>query len=124
LPLPTAHDPRAARLPPAARAFRAAHAAIAAAMLGALGWLWICALTGRRGRALRLAGGTLVAEGVLVAANRGDCPLGPVQARLGDPVPLFELVLSPRAARLAVPALGAATAAALAVVAVRDRAAA
>jgi hypothetical protein len=122
LPPTTAPDAPAVPLPRAARAFRAAHAAIAVAMLAALVWLWVCALTGRRGRALRLAGGTLVAEGALVAANRGDCPLGPLQARLGDPVPLFELVLSPRAARLAVPVLGAATAAALAVIAVRDRA--
>jgi hypothetical protein len=49
----------------------------------------------------------LAAEGVLVAANGGDCPLGPLQQRVGDPVPLFELVLPPRAARIAVPVLGA-----------------
>jgi hypothetical protein len=34
-----------------------------------------------------------------------------LQDRLGDPVPLFELVLSPSAARRAVPVLGAITAA-------------
>jgi hypothetical protein len=28
------------------------------------------------------------AEGAFVAVNHGDCPLGPMQARLGDPVPL------------------------------------
>ena len=50
-------------------------------------------------------------EGVLVTANRGDCPLGGLQDRLGDPVPLFELVLSPSTARRAVPVLGAVTAA-------------
>lgn len=38
--------------------------------------------------------GGLIGEGVLVVANGGDCPLGPLGARLGDPVPLFELVLS------------------------------
>ena len=48
----------------------------------------------------------LIAEGALVAANHGDCPLGPLQDRLHDPVPLFELVLSPAAARRAIPALG------------------
>jgi hypothetical protein len=31
----------------------------------------------------------------------------PVQRRLGDPVPMFELVLPPRAAKKAVPALAA-----------------
>jgi hypothetical protein len=44
----------------------------------------------------------LVGEGVLVGANQGDCPLGLVGDRIADPVPLFELVLSPRAARLAI----------------------
>jgi hypothetical protein len=48
----------------------------------------------------------LIAEGALVAANHGDCPLGPLQDRLHDPVPLFELALSPAAARRAIPALG------------------
>ncbi len=46
-----------------------------------------------------------------MAANHGDCPLGPLQQRLGDPVPLFELLLSPTAARRAVPALGSIAAA-------------
>jgi hypothetical protein len=95
------------RLTPAALAFRAAHATIAAGFLSAIGYIWWCALTGRRGRLLRVAVTGLSAEGLLVAANHGDCPLGGLQERMGDPVPLFELVLSPRAARRAVPALGA-----------------
>jgi len=49
----------------------------------------------------------LAGEGVLVIANQGDCPLGRVQERLGDPIPPFELALSPNAAKLAVPVLGA-----------------
>jgi hypothetical protein len=89
-----------------ALAFRAGHAAITVGFLGAIGYVWWCAVTGRRDRWLRLAAGALVAEGAFVAANHGDCPLGPLQARLGDPVPLFELVLSPVAARRAVPTLG------------------
>jgi hypothetical protein len=96
-----------------ARAFRAAHGAIAVAFLGAIAYIWWCALTGRRDRPLRLAVGSLVAEGACVAANHGDCPLGPLQARSGDPIPLFELVLSPTAARRAVPTLGLITAAGL-----------
>jgi len=52
-----------------------------------------------------------MAEGAFVTANRGDCPLGRLQARLGDPVPLFELVLSPTGARRAIPVLGTVTAA-------------
>lgn len=102
-----------APLSPAALAFRGAHAAIAVAFLGAIGYIWWCALTGRRDRRLRVAVAALVAEGAFVAANHGDCPLGPLQDRLGDPTPLFELALSPTAARRAVPALGLITAAGL-----------
>jgi hypothetical protein len=106
-------------LPPAALAFRVMHGAIAAAFLAAIGDVWACALSGRRGPLLRVAVGALVVEGLVVAANGGDCPLGRVQDRLGDPTPLFELVLPPRAARLAVPVLGAFTAAGIGLVARR-----
>jgi hypothetical protein len=94
------------RLSPAARAFRAAHGVISVGFLGAIVYVWWCALTGRRDRWLHLAVVSLVTEGAFVTANHGDCPLGPLQDRLGDPVPLFELVLSPTTARRAVPTLG------------------
>jgi hypothetical protein len=54
-------------------------------------------------------------------ADRGDCPLGAVGERIGDPVPLFELVLTPRAARRAVPVLGGVTAAGFGLLAIRAR---
>jgi hypothetical protein len=111
-----------AKLPPAARAYRAVHAAITLAFLLAIGYVWWCALTGRRGPLLRVAVTALVGEGMLVIANRGDCPLAGLQERLGDPVPLFELVLPPRAARRAVPVLGAVTIAGLGLVARGSRA--
>jgi hypothetical protein len=115
-------DPRpATKLSRAALAFRAAHAAIAVEMLLAIAYVWWCALTGRRGRLLCVAATTLIGEGVLVASNGGDCPLGGLQRRLGDPVPLFELVLSPRAAKRAVPTLGAIAAAGLVLLAARGR---
>jgi hypothetical protein len=91
-------------------AFRFVHTAIATGFLLAIAYVWWCALTGRRGTLMRIAVAALVGEGALVIANRGDCPLGGLQARLGDPVPLFELVLSPPAARRAVPVLGVVTA--------------
>jgi hypothetical protein len=101
------HDPSPAmKLSRAAMAFRAAHAAIAVEQLLAIAYVWWCALTGRRGRLLHIAAASLIGEGVLVTANRGDCPLGGLQQRLGDPDPLFELVLSPRVAKRAVPTLG------------------
>jgi hypothetical protein len=94
-------------LSPAALAFRAGHALIALGFLAAIGEVWAAALSGRRGPLLRVAIAALLVEGALVAANGGDCPLGGLQDRMGDPVPLFELVLSPRAAKRAVPVLGA-----------------
>jgi hypothetical protein len=109
------------KLTPAALAFRTAHAAVSTAFLFAIGYVWWCAVTGRRGRLLRTAVTVLASEGLLVAANHGDCPLGGLQERLGDPVPLFELVLSPRAARWAVPALGAVTVAGVALLARPNR---
>jgi hypothetical protein len=99
---------------------RAAHAGISFGVLGAIGYVWWCGLTRRRGRALRAAVTALVCEGAAVAANGGDCPLGGLQERAGDPVPLFELVLSRRAAKLAVPALGAVTALGMTLVALRQ----
>ena len=101
--------------------FRAFHAAIAVEQLLAIAYVWWCALSGRRDHLLRIAVATLIGEGVLVTANRGDCPLGGLQDRFGDPVPLFELVFSPRAAKRAVPTLGAITAAGLVLLVVRGR---
>ena len=111
----------ARKLSRAARAFRAFHAAIAVEMLLAIAYVWWYALSARRRRLLHIAAASLIGEGVLVSANRGDCPLGGLQDRLGDPVPLFELVLSPRAAKKAVPTLGAIAAAGLVLLVVRGR---
>jgi hypothetical protein len=108
-------------LSPAIVAWRAAHAVIAAGFLASIGYIWWCARSGRRGPLLRAAIAALAAEGVVVLANRGDCPLGALGDRIGDPVPLFELVLPATAARRAVPTLGAVTAAGLGLLAARSR---
>jgi len=105
------------KLPRGALAFRIGHTALSAGFLSAIAYVWWCALTGRRGPLLRVAVSALAAEGVLVLANNGDCPLGGLQERLGDPVPLFELLLSPRAARRAVPVLGVVAGVGLAILA-------
>lgn len=47
----------------------------------------------------------LLVQGVFLLIGRGNCPFGPFQRRLGDPVPMFELVLPPRAAKAAIPVL-------------------
>lgn len=110
-----------AHLPPVVIAWRAGHGAIAIAFVASIAYVWWCALTGRRGPLLRAAITGLIGEGGFVAANHGDCPLGGLGERIGDPVPLFELVLPPRFARRAVPALGAFTALGLALLAARSR---
>jgi hypothetical protein len=102
-------------------AWRAAHGLVALGFLAAIVEVWRAALTGRPSRVLRPAALALAAEGAVVAANRGDCPLGPLGERIGDEVPLFELVLHPRAARAAVPVLGAAAFLGIAIGEIRRR---
>jgi hypothetical protein len=102
-----------------AKAFRLVHTAIAVIDLAALGYIWTCAITRRRGRLLTASAVALLLEGGALVVGRGNCPLGPLQARLGDPVPLFELVLPPRAAKAAVPVLVAVSVAGLALVTIR-----
>lgn len=111
----------AARPPlrPSALAFRTFHAAIAVTELAALAHVWRCAITRRRDLLLHAAMTVLVLEGVGLVIGRGDCPLGPLQGRVGDPVPLFELVLPPRAAKAAVPVLAGVAIAGMALVAAR-----
>ncbi len=105
----------------AAHALRWAHAAVSVGFLGAIGHIWWSALTGRRDRVLPWAVGAIVGEGVAVGLNGGDCPLGCLQERVGDPTPLFELVLGPRWAKRAVPILGAVAAVGIALLARRPR---
>jgi hypothetical protein len=63
--------------------------------------MWACALTGRRDRLLAAACITLSVQGTAILIGRENCPLGPLQQRLGDPTPCFELVLPPRPAKTA-----------------------
>lgn len=88
-----------------ARAFRIVHAVWSVLGLSAFGYLWACVLTRRRDRRLMASVGFLLVEGAALVVGRGDCPMGPLQAEWGDPVPFFELVLPPRAAKAAVPVL-------------------
>lgn len=103
----------------AAMGFRVVHTLIALVDLVGLGYVWTCAIVRRRDRLLRVSVAALLGEGLALVAGRGNCPLGPLQRRLGDPVPLFELVLPPRAAKVAVPVLATISVAGLALLAVR-----
>ena len=71
----------------------------------ALGSIWRSVLTGRLDRTVVASGTWLLVEGIALVVGRGDCPMGPVQRRLGDPVPMFELILPRRAAKAAIPIL-------------------
>jgi hypothetical protein len=73
----------------------------------ALARVWASALGVGRGGWFWPAAGFLGVQGVGLVAGRGDCPMTPLQDRLGDPVPMFELVLPPRAAKAAIPVLAA-----------------
>ena len=105
----------------AAKAFRSFHIGLAVVDLAALVYIWACGISGRRGRFLPAAIASLVIEGTALVVGRGDCPLGPLQEKLGDPTPLFELVLPKRAAQAAVPVLSAVSIAGIALVIVPRR---
>jgi hypothetical protein len=92
-------------LNPWAKAFRVAHAAFAVVSMSSLAYVWLSAVTRRRDRLLAGSLAVLSFEAAALVVGRGNCPFGPAQARLGDPVPLFELVLPPRAAKAAIPVL-------------------
>jgi hypothetical protein len=104
-----------------ARVFRLAHAAWAFASMASLGYIWASALRRRRDRLVWACVGFLSLEGIALIVGRGNCPFGPLQRRLGDPVPLFELVLPPRAAKAAIPVLTVVTLAGIGTVVVRGR---
>ncbi len=106
-------------LPPKARAFRLFHAAWSVLGLASLGYIWACAATRRRDRALAGSIAFLSVEGVGLVIGGGDCPMGDMQREWGDQKPFFELVLPPRAAKAAVPILAWATIAGLIAVALR-----
>ena len=101
---PSAH-PAWSTLPARAKAFRAAHVVWGVVALGALVHIWASAVRRRRGATAWAAVAFLLVQGFALVIGRGDCPFGPFQRRLGDPVPMFELVLPPRAAKAAIPVL-------------------
>lgn len=111
--------PRWESLPLRARAFRVAHVAWGIVALSALARIWTCAVTRRRGRLLWASVAFLLTQGGALLAGRGDCPFGPFQRRLGDPVPMFELALPPRAAKAAIPILFVVTVAGMVAVVLR-----
>jgi hypothetical protein len=92
-------------LPPRAKAWRIVHASWSVAQLACLAYIWACVLTGRRTHKAWASVAFLVAEGAALVVGHGNCPVGRLQAEWGDPVPFFELILPPRAAKAAIPIL-------------------
>lgn len=107
------------RLSRRAKTWRVLHASWSVAQLGGLAYIWRCALGGRRDKRLWASVGFLLVEGGALVVGGGDCPVGPLQAEWGDPVPFFELVLPPRAAKAAVPVLAVVSVGGLVSIAVR-----
>jgi hypothetical protein len=97
--------PRWSELSLAARLFRVAHGAWGAFNLIGLALVWRAGITRRRDRRVYASTALLLAEGAALVVGRGDCPFGPFQKGLGDPVPMFEWFLPPRAAKAAIPVL-------------------
>ena len=115
------NDPMASdqpRLTFAARVLRGVHNGIGAGELASLGYLWLCALTRRRDRWLRLSVSILLGEGVALVVAKG-CPLGMFQRQVGDEVPMFELWFGRRLAPFAVPFFTGVTALGLVLLLVR-----
>lgn len=88
-----------------AKAWRIAHASWSVAQLWCLANVWASALRGRRSPALWTGVAFLGVEGAALVVGHGNCPIGGLQEAWGDPVPFFELVLPPRAAKAAIPTL-------------------
>ena len=85
-----------------ARMLRAAHNTIGVGELACLSYVWFCAIGRRRDPWLRLAVVVLIGEGTALLLAKG-CPLGVLQRRAGDDVPMFELWFGQRVAPFAVP---------------------
>jgi hypothetical protein len=77
--------------------------------MAALGNIWLSALRRRPNRYLGPSVALLGSEGMALVIGRGNCPFGSFQRSLGDPVPMFEWILPPRAAKAAIPILAAIT---------------
>jgi hypothetical protein len=106
VPPPQRRAPRSwSELGVRARTWRLVHAAWSAAQLACLGLIWARVVQRRRDPATWAGAAFLAAEGGGLVVGRGNCPMGRVQEQWGDPVPFFELLLPPRAAKAAVPAL-------------------
>jgi len=78
---------------------RIVHGLIAIALIASVGAIYYSAVTRTHGTCLYAALSALLAEGIVIALNKGNCPFGHVSRRFGDSKPFFELFLPPRIAK-------------------------
>jgi hypothetical protein len=88
-------------------ASRVAHGLISLLFLSCIAAIYLGAWRGKADAVTIIALVALCVEAALVVLSGGNCPLGPALRKLGDETPFFELFLTPRAAKLAVPVLAA-----------------
>jgi hypothetical protein len=86
---------------------RIGHGLVSAFFLVCIGAIYLGAWNAQADTLTYLALTALGIECILVLSAGGNCPLGPWLQRLGDDKPFFELLLPPRAAKAAIPTLGA-----------------
>jgi len=72
---------------------RLAHGFIALLLMASIGVVYYSAASHTRGVWLYLAIGALLAEGVVVALNKRNCPFSYLSAKYGDTKTFFELFL-------------------------------
>ena len=101
----TTARPGWSELPPGAQLFRIAHGVWGAMNMLGLALVWRAGITRRRDKRVYASTALLLTEGAALLVGRGDCPFASFQAGLGDPVPMFEWFLPPRAAKAAIPVL-------------------
>ena len=106
-------------LKPTVLLVRLTHGIITAFFLTCIAYVYYAAITDSSSPLRWAAAAVLVVEGTIVTLNGGDCPLGFVHQRAGDEKAFFELFLSKRAAKLAVPLLGAVATTGIALLALR-----
>ncbi|HYO44342.1 MAG TPA: hypothetical protein VES19_14185 [Candidatus Limnocylindrales bacterium] len=64
-------------------AIRATHSAVFLVELGAILWLVVTGITGRRDRSVAVAAALVAGEAAVFVVNRGVCPLTPLAERYG-----------------------------------------
>ena len=86
---------------------RSIHTAFTLFFLTCIGTVYYAGIFDRPSVWAYIAAAALVIEGVVVGLNHGDCPLGFIHHKVGDEKTFFELLLPRKAAKQAVPVLGA-----------------